>query len=92
MVRAGVPVVLILHVEKGAFRSAATQRQSLLVIVKVVEGGGQGGAADNVHFVRLLYIPGHQADVILADFFLLGGFLLVPVGVLCNSAGHKKAK
>lgn len=59
VVGAGVPVVLVLYVEKGAFRSAATQWQSLLVVIKVVEGRGQGRTADNVHFISLLYIPGH---------------------------------
>lgn len=92
VVGACVPIVLVLDVEKGAFRPTASQRQSLLVVVKVVERGGEGGATDHVHFIGLLNIPGNEADVVLADFFLLVGFLLVPVGVLCNSAGHKKAK
>lgn len=38
VVGAGVPVVLALHIEEGAFGAAAAQRQGLLVVVEVVEG------------------------------------------------------
>lgn len=90
MVGASVPAVLALHVEEGALGAAAAQRQGLLVVVEVVEGGGERGAAHDVHFIRLLHVPRHQADVVLADFLLLAGFLLVPVGVLGNSGGQRE--
>lgn len=77
--------ILVLHVQESALRAAATQGQRLLVVVEIVEGRGQGGAADNVHLVCLLHIPRYQADVILTDFFLLAGFLLMPIGVLSDS-------
>lgn len=71
VVGAGVPVVLALHVEEGAFGAAAAQRQGLLVVVEVVEGRSQRGAAHNVHFIRLFHVPRYQADIILADFLFL---------------------
>lgn len=36
VVGAGIPVVLALHIEEGAFGAAAAQRQGLLVVVEVV--------------------------------------------------------
>lgn len=71
VVSTGVAGILVLHIQESALRAAAAQRQRLLVVVKIVEGRGQGRATDNVHLVCLLHIPGYQADVILTDFFLL---------------------
>lgn len=71
VVGAGVAAVLALHIEEGAVGAAAAQWQSLLVVVEVVEGRGEGGAAHNVHFIRLLHVARNQADIVLADFLLL---------------------
>lgn len=71
VVGAGIAGILVLHVQESALRAAAAQRKGLLVVVEIVERGGQGGATDNIHLVCLLHIPGYQADVILTDFFLL---------------------
>lgn len=71
MVGAGIAAVLALHIEEGAVGAAASQRQSLLVVVEVVERRGEGGAAHNVHFIRLLHVAWNQADIVLADFLLL---------------------
>ena len=71
VVGAGIAGILVLHIQESALRAAAAQRKGLLVVVEIVEGRGQGGATDNVHLVCLLHVPGHQADVILIDFFLL---------------------
>lgn len=82
----GVAGVLVLHVEEGALGATAAQRQGLLVVVEVVEGGGERGAADHVHLVRLLDVSRHQADVVLAQLLLLAGLLLVAVRVLGHPA------
>ena len=71
VVGASIAGILVLHIQESALRAAAAQGQCLLVVVKIVEGGGQGGTTDNVHLVCLLHIPGYQTDVILTDFFLL---------------------
>lgn len=71
VVGAGIAGILVFHVQESTLRAAAAQGKCLLVVVEIVEGGGQGGATDNVHFVSLLHIPGYQTNVILTDFFLL---------------------
>lgn len=81
---AGIAGILVLHVQESALRATAAQGQRLLVVVEIVEGGGQGRATDNIHLVCLLHIPWYQADVILTDFFLLARFLLMPIGVLSD--------
>lgn len=78
----GIARVLVLHVEEGALRAPAPQGQGLLVVVEVVERGGERRATHHVHLVRFLHVPRHQADVVLAQLFLLAGLLLVAVGVL----------
>lgn len=82
----GVARVLVVHVEEGALGAPAAQRQALLVVVEVVERGGEGGAAHHVHLVRLLHVARHQADVVLAQLLLLAGLLLVAVGILRHPA------
>lgn len=71
VVGAGIAGILVLHIQESTLRAAAAQGQCLLVVVEIVEGRGQGGATDNIHFVCLLHIPGYQTNVILTDFFLL---------------------
>lgn len=79
MVGCSIARVLILHVEEGAFGAPASQRQTLLVVVEVVERGGERRATHHVHFVCLLNVTWHQADVVLAQLFLLAGLLLVAI-------------
>lgn len=47
----------------STFRKVLSERRQprgrgLLVVVEIVERGGQGGATDNIHLVCLLHIPG----------------------------------
>lgn len=71
--------VLVLHVEEGALGAPAAQRQALLVVVEVVERGGERRATHHIHLVCLLNVSWHQADVILAQLLLLAGLLLVAI-------------
>lgn len=88
----GVARVLVLHVQEGALGAPAAQREALLVVVEVVERGGERGAAHHVHFVRLLHVARHQADVVLAQLLLLAGLLLVAVGILRHPAQVKETE
>lgn len=86
MVGCSIPGVLVLHVEEGAIGAPAAQWKSLLVVVEVVERRGERRATHHIHLVRLLHVPRHQPDVVLAQLLLLAGLLLVAVGVLRHPA------
>lgn len=79
MVGSCIARVLVLHVEEGALGAPAAQREALLMVVEVVERGGERRATHHVHLVCLLNVTWHQADVVLAQLLLLAGFLLVAI-------------
>ncbi len=86
MVGCGIPGILVLHVEEGALGAPASQRQSLLVVIEVVERRGERRATHHIHLVRFLHVPRHQTDVVLAQLLLLAGLFLVAVGILRHPA------
>lgn len=86
MVRSSIAWVLVLHVEEGALRASAAQRQALLVVVEVVERRGERWATHHIHLVCLLHVSRHQADVVLAQLLLLAGLLLVAIWILRHPA------
>lgn len=92
MVGCCIARVLILHIEEGALGAPASQWQALLVVVEVVERGGERRAAHDVHLVCLLDVTWHQANVVFAQLFLLAGLLLVTVGVLRHPAQVKETE